>query len=210
MCEKKESKDELRARLRRSLVECGIDPDLEDFKQLQSDDKLIKVCEKRVANIAAHREAIAKLRPNKAQIAEEAGLSRTSISESHNPNLLKIYNSFFPKEIKDTVSITDYNNLKKDYEKLEKKLDGDTITQARLITALDDKKKLENKVRLQAESIKNLVKIINELKQTYLEQTGEILNIDLTNVLKDPEKEEEEDLRKKISVPIINAAGLQS
>lgn len=204
MNDKRETKEELRARLRRKLVECGVDPDLEGQKQLQSDDALIAVCEKRVADIASHRAAIDNLKANKAQIAEEAGLSRTSISASHNPNLLKIYNFYFPKESNETVPLAEYNVLKDEKERAERKLIGHALTQAKLVVANDDNRKLMKKVELQAKSIKNLYTIIDDLKQKWLEMTGEELVIDTQEIFKKDEELEEEDLQKKLVVPRTN------
>ena len=99
----KEGKEELRARLRRVLTGCGVDPDILDYKQLQSADRLISVCEARLAQIHEHEESIASLKPTKSSIAQEAGLKRTTISESHNIALLKIYDTFFPKKIEESV-----------------------------------------------------------------------------------------------------------
>lgn len=197
---KTETKEVLRARLRRQLVECGIDPDLESYKQLQSDAKLIDVCEKRVTDIARHKAEIEKLKPKKANLAEEAGLSRTSISESHNPNLFKIYEKYFPKESNDTVPRAEYDRLNDELKRAKKRAENFSITEAKYLMTLDDNKKLENIKKLQAESIKNLVKIITGLKQKYMEVTGEVLEIDINKAIND-ESYEEEDLRRKIVVP---------
>lgn len=188
----KDTKEELRARLRRVLTGCGIDPDLLDFKQLQSADKMIRVCESRQARIQELEESIAELKPTKASIAKEAGLKRTTISASHNPALLMIYDSFFPKEAEGSVSMSQYNELKSQHDELQKRVDSHAVTQTRLFNSLEDKKKMETKMRMMANSIKNLTDIINEFKQRYLKETGEELNIDLSKALKcDIDKEEE-------------------
>jgi hypothetical protein len=204
----KEGKEELRARLRRVLTGCGVDPDILDYKQLQSADRLITVCEARLAQIHEHEESIASLKPTKSSIAQEAGLKRTTISESHNIALLKIYDTFFPKKIEESVPVTEYEALKSRNAELQRMVDAHAITQTRLMTAIEDKKKLESKSHMQAESIKNLTRIINDLKQRHLEETGEELDINLSRIFK--ESEEEERSGRVIPISIVPPSGIKS
>ena len=205
----KDTKEELRARLRRPLTGCGIDPDLLDFKQLQSADKMIRVCESRLAKMQELETSIADLKPTKASIAEEAGLKRTTISASHNPTLLRIYDSYFPKETEGTVPQSEYDELKSRCNELQKKVDSHAVTQTRLFNALEDKKKLESKMHMMANSIKNLTSIINQFKQQYLEETGEELNIDISKALKGEMDREEDSIKLPISLS-LPASGIKS
>lgn len=207
---KNETTEFLRTQLRRTLVGAGIDPDLLDKRQLQSASRLIEVCKKRIKDIQEHKDLIQKLKPNKTQIAEEANLTRTSISKSHNIYLLRLYNYFFPEENNDTVSVADYQRVVNDNNNLLRKLDGNEITQARLVIALGDKGKLERKNKLQAKAIESLAKIISRLKQMYLESTGEEIIINLAEILKDPETWEEEDIRSCIPISILTKSGKTS
>lgn len=205
----KDTKEELRTRLRRVLTGCGIEPDLLDFKQLQSAYKMIKVCESRIARIQELEGTIAELKPTKASIAKEAGLKRTTISASHNPALLMIYDSYFPKETESSVPLSQYNELKSQHDELQKRVDSHAVTQTRLFNALEDKKKLESKMRMMANSIKNLTDIINKFKQLHLEETGEELNIDLSKALKGDVDGEEENPMRPIKLNIA-PSGIKS
>lgn len=200
-------KSELLLRLRRTLVECGIDPESYDLRQLKTYDKLITTCENRLAEIGAHKDALENLKPNKSEIAEMAGLPRTSISASHNPNLLKIYDSYFPPVKNESLADARVVELKKKIVELERKADGNEKTQAKLIIAVNDNQKLRSKIDLQAKTIKNLAKIIADLKQTYLEQTGEELEIDINRAINGDAIVEEENLAQKIMIPTTMTVG---
>ena len=61
---------------------------------------------------------------------------------------------------------------------------------------------------MQAESIKNLTRIINDLKQRHLEETGEELDINLSRIFK--ESEEEERSGRVIPLSIVPPSGIKS
>lgn len=182
--------EELRSRLRRQLVECGIDPDIEDGRQLATEGRLIDACRKRKEEIDRAELELRKLRPTKAAIADEAGIARTSLSDSHNCKLNSIYYAFFPPEDKDTVSAEEYRRVKDERDELQRKVDGHGVTQVKYMEALDDKRKLEAKVKLQEEAITNLHKLLERARQMYYEATGDILNINAAQVYVKHEDEE--------------------
>lgn len=200
-------KDELLLCLRRKLVECGIEPDACDLRQLKTYGKIITACEERIAEIDAHKEALENLQPNKAEIAERAGLTRTSISASHNLNLLKIYDSYFPPVKNESAADARVEELERRNAELERKVTGNERTQADLIIARNDVKKLKAKMDLQAKAIQNLSMIIADLQRIHLEQTGEPLEIDIDRAINGDAPVEEENLTRKIMVPTTTKPG---
>lgn len=205
-------KDELLPLLKRKFVECGINPDDCDLRQLKSCKRLIETCEKRVMEIDALKKELKDLIPNKTEIAELAGLGRTTISDSHNQNLARIYNSYFLPVKNESITARrgeelekQIEELKRQNEELKNRLVGKELNETRYLIAQDTIRKLENKVQLQAKAISNQMKINAAIKQQYLEQTGEELKIDIADAINGDCVVEEENLMRKIGVSTTTA-----
>ena len=192
MKEEKESREELRARLRRRLAECGIDADMEDCKQLRNEARLIDACERRKEQIREAKAAVERLKPTKTSLAEDAGLSRLSISESHNSKLNRIYDSYFPQEEDETVPKQKYHALEVENEHLKKQIEAAKLTDSKYILAKEENNKLRNKIELNQHSIANLHKMNDKYKELFKEVTGKEVIISADDLIDEDELNRDE------------------